>query len=274
MKKLKVQIFKSEEFGSIRTLTDKDGEPWFVGKDVATILGYANTKKAIIDHVDKEDKQVVQLADIQQGHETLPSNMVGSKVVIINESGLYSLILSSKLESAKRFKRWVTSEVLPQIRKTGGYIPTKDSQGRQLSDEEIMAKALQISQRTIEQQQSLIDRQQQTIEQQQPKALFYDCVAESDDTCSVAEMAKMIEANGCPMGQKRLFEWLRNNGYLCTRRGQFFNTPYQIWVERGLFRIETNVGYGVDGMEYVNHTTRVTGKGQAYLISQFISPNV
>ncbi len=265
MKKLKVQIFKSEEFGSIRTLTDKDGEPWFVGKDVATALGYSNTRDALAKHVDGEDKNTVAFYDGNKGN---PNQ------VIINESGVYSLVLNSKLPTAKRFKRWVTSEVLPQIRKTGGYIPTKDSQGRQLSDEEIMAKALQISQRTIEQQQSLIDQQQQTIEQQQPKALFYDCVAESDDTCSVAEMAKMIEANGCPMGQKRLFEWLRNNGYLCTRRGQFFNTPYQIWVERGLFRIETNVGYGVDGMEYVNHTTRVTGKGQAYLISQFISPNV
>ena len=247
-------------------MTDKKGDPWFVGKDVALALGYAKPENAVATHVCQEDKTSTLIQGSGSNYK--------SQAVIINESGLYSLILSSKLESAKRFKRWVTSEVLPQIRKTGGYIPTKDSQGRQLSDEEIMAKALQISQRTIEQQQSLIDQQQQTIEQQQPKALFYDCVAESDDTCSVAEMAKMIEANGCPMGQKRLFEWLRNNGYLCTRRGQFFNTPYQIWVERGLFRIETNVGYGVDGMEYVNHTTRVTGKGQAYLISQFISPNV
>ena len=264
--KSNIKIFKSDEFGSIRTMTDKKGEPWFVGKDVALALGYAKPENAVATHVCQEDKTSTLIQGSGSNYK--------SQAVIINESGLYSLILSSKLESAKRFKRWVTSEVLPQIRKTGGYIPTKDSQGRQLSDEEIMAKALQISQRTIEQQQSLIDRQQQTIEQQQSKALFYDCVAESDDTCSVAEMAKMIEANGCPMGQKRLFEWLRNNGYLCTRRGQFFNTPYQIWVERGLFRIETKVGYGVDGMEYVNHTTRVTGKGQAYLISQFISPNV
>ena len=265
MKKYIIKKFENPEIGSIRAMAI-NGEPWFVGKDVAKALGYAKPENAVATHVCQEDKTSTLIQGSGSNYK--------SQAVIINESGLYSLILSSKLESAKRFKRWVTSEVLPQIRKTGGYIPTKDSQGRQLSDEEIMAKALQISQRTIEQQQSLIDQQQQTIEQQQPKALFYDCVAESDDTCSVAEMAKMIESNGCPMGQKRLFEWLRNNGYLCTRRGQFFNTPYQIWVERGLFRIETNVGYGVDGMEYVNHTTRVTGKGQAYLISQFISPNV
>ena len=272
--KSNIQIFRSEEFGSIRTLTDKDGEPWFVGKDVAGILGYSNPTKAIRDRVFEEDKMLVQLAETQRGSKLDPPCAGKTNIMVINESGLYSLILSSKLESAKRFKRWVTSEVLPQIRRTGGYFPTHDNQGGQLSDEEIMAQALQISQRTIEQQQSLIDRQQQTIEQQQPKALFYDCVAVSDDTCSVAEMAKMIEANGYPMGQKRLFEWLRNNGYLCTRRGQFFNTPYQIWVERGLFRIETNVGYGTDGIEYVNHTTRITGRGQAYLLSQFFAPIV
>ena len=145
-----IQIFDNEEFGSIRTLTEKKGNTMFVGKDVATILGYANTKKAIIDHVDKEDKQVVQLVDIQQGHETLPSNMVGSKVVIINESGVYSLVLNSKLPTAKRFKRWVTSEVLPQIRKTGGYIPTKDMHtGEPLTESEIVHNAEQIMQRTI-----------------------------------------------------------------------------------------------------------------------------
>ena len=257
-----IQIFENAEFGAIRTLTGRDGEPWFVGKDVAVILGHTNTSKAIHDHVDNEDKMVVQLADVQDYNETLYSHMKGTKVLIINESGLYSLILSSKLPSAKRFKRWVTSEVLPQIRKTGGYVPTYDEEGRAMSDEEIMAHALQISQRTIEQQ-------QQTIEQQRPKALFHDCVAESEDTCSVAEMAKIIEANGYPMGQKRLFEWLRNNGYLCTRNGQFFNTPYQIWVERGLFRIETGVSRAPDGTEYVYHTTRITGKGQAHLLRRF-----
>ena len=247
-----IQIFENAEFGAIRTLTGKDGEPWFVGKDVATALGYSNSSDAILKHVDNEDRLESRIAISGQKR----------KVIFINESGLYSLILSSKLPSAKRFKRWVTSEVLPQIRKTGGYIPTYDEEGRAMSDEEIMAHALQISQRTIEQQ-------QQTIEQQRPKALFHDCVAESEDTCSVAEMAKMIEANGYPMGQKRLFEWLRNNGYLCTRNGQFFNTPYQMWVERGLFRIETGVSHAPDGTEYVYHTTRITGKGQAHLLGKF-----
>lgn len=140
MKNLKVQIFKNEEFGSIRTLTDKDGEPWFVGKDVASALGYSNSSDAILKHVAAEDRLESRIAISGQRR----------KVVFINESGLYSLILSSKLESAKRFKRWVTSEVLPQIRRTGGYIPTKDMHtGEPLTESEIVHNAEQIMQRTI-----------------------------------------------------------------------------------------------------------------------------
>lgn len=140
MKNLKVQIFKNEEFGSIRTLTDKDGEPWFAGKDVASALGYSNSSDAILKHVAAEDRLESRIAISGQRR----------KVVFINESGLYSLILSSKLESAKRFKRWVTSEVLPQIRKTGGYIPTKDKHtGEPLTESEIVHNAEQIMQRTI-----------------------------------------------------------------------------------------------------------------------------
>lgn len=140
MKKTYIQIFKSEEFGSIRTLTDKDGEPWFAGKDVASALGYSNSSDAILKHVAAEDRLESRIAISGQRR----------KVVFINESGLYSLILSSKLESAKRFKRWVTSEVLPQIRKTGGYIPTKDMHtGEPLTESEIVHNAEQIMQRTI-----------------------------------------------------------------------------------------------------------------------------
>lgn len=262
--------FNNPEFGSIRAFV-KDGEPWFVGKDVATALGYADKRSPIIDHVDNEDKMLVQLTEIQGGWQNATPPSDKTNIVVINESGLYSLIFSSKLPSAKKFKHWVTAEVLPAIRKTGGYIPTKDAEGNQMSDELIMARALQITQRTIEEQKKVIVQQQQTIMEQAPKAFFHDCVAESDDTCSVAEMAKMIEENGYPMGQKRLFEWLRNNHYLCVRPGSFYNTPYQEWIERGIFRIETTINFGPDGSEYVSHVTRVTGKGQAYFINIFIN---
>ena len=135
-----IQLFNHKMFGNIRTTTDEQGEPLFVGKDVAVALGYRNTRKALHDHVDKEDKGVTKRAT--PGGE--------QSMVMINESGLYSLMFTSKLPQAKAFKRWVTSEVLPQIRKTGGYISTKDASGHQLSDQEILELALQIQQKTID----------------------------------------------------------------------------------------------------------------------------
>lgn len=137
-----IQIFKHEQFGEIRTMVDKKGEPWFVGKDVAKMLGYKKSRNALMAHVDADDKKDALI----QGPLGGPQNMT-----IINESGLYSLILASKLPQAKAFKRWVTSEVLPQIRKTGGYIPTRDAQGRKLSEQEVVAVANRIAQRTVKQ---------------------------------------------------------------------------------------------------------------------------
>ena len=139
----KIQIFKNEQFGEIRTMVDEKGEPWFVGKDVARRLGYINHRKALRDHVDEEDRK--------DGVTIRDSIGRDQEATFINESGLYSLILASKLPQAKAFKRWVTSEVLPQIRKTGGYIPTRDAQGRQLSEQEVVAVANRIAQRTVKQ---------------------------------------------------------------------------------------------------------------------------
>ena len=141
--KTEIQIFKHEQFGEIRTMVDEKGEPWFVGKDVARRLGYINHRKALRDHVDEEDRK--------DGVTIRDSIGRDQEATFINESGLYSLILASKLPQAKAFKRWVTSEVLPQIRKTGGYIPTRDAQGRQLSEQEVVAVANRIAQRTVKQ---------------------------------------------------------------------------------------------------------------------------
>lgn len=134
-----IQIFKHEVFGEIRTMTDEKGDVFFVGKDVAKVLGYRDTSDALKKHVDTEDKLTRQIADSGQRRN----------VIFINESGLYSLVLSSKLPQAKAFKRWVTSEVLPQIRKTGGYIPTRDEKGKELTAEEVLARAHQIVGRTL-----------------------------------------------------------------------------------------------------------------------------
>ena len=171
---MEIQIFKHEKFGNIRTI-NKNGEPWFVGKDVAEVLGYADTRKAIRMHVDDDDK----------GGDILSTPGGRQQITIINESGLYSLILSSKLPQAKEFKRWVTNEVLPQIRKTGGYIPLNDCE----DTGEIMARALMIAQRTIEQKDAL-------LEMQKPKVRFAEAVTGSDDSILIGELAKLITQNG------------------------------------------------------------------------------
>jgi len=245
-----IQTFNNPEFGQMRTLTIQN-EPWFVGKDVAQVLGYAKTQNAIGTHVDSEDKKVAPIQGTPGGTQ---------EMTIINESGLYSLILSSKLPGAKKFKRWVTSEVLPAIRKNGGYI---NGQG-EMSDSEIMAKALVVAQRTI-------DNKNRLITEMQPKALFADSVAASSNTLLVGEMAKILRQNGVDMGEKRLFQWMRDNGYLIKRKGTDYNMPTQRSVEMGLFRIKETVVSHSDGHTSINKTPKITGKGQAYFVNLFLS---
>lgn len=246
-----LQIFKNADFGSIRAV-ERGGEPWFVGKDVAQALGYGVGKSlanAVANHVDDEDKGVTEMMT------------PGGKqpITIINESGLYSLVLSSKLPGAKKFKRWVTSEVLPALRKNGGYIAGQEN----MTDAEIMAKALLVAQRTIESKQA-------AIEEMTPKAVFADAVSASKSSILVGELAKMLRQNGVDMGEKRLFDWLRNNGYLVRRNGSDRNMPTQRSVDQGLFTIkETSITHS-DGHITISKTAKVTGKGQVYFINKFL----
>lgn len=239
---------------ALRTLIDENGEPWFVAKDVCDVLGYANASKAISDHVDSEDKL---------NNESLSS--LGQRGGwLVNESGLYSLVLSSKLPTAKEFKRWVTHEVLPQIRKTGGYIPTSEAD----DDMTILAKAVMIGQRTMEQQQRKIAAQQTRIVELEPKARFADAVAASDGTCLVGELAKMLRQNGMDIGQNRLFRLLQADGYL-GKSGSNRNVPTQRAMELGLFRIKETTVTHADGHTTVSRTPKVTGKGQRYFIDRY-----
>lgn len=239
---------------ALRTLTDENGEPWFVAKDVCDVLGYTNASKAISDHVDSEDKL---------NNESLSS--LGQRGGwLVNESGLYSLVLSSKLPTAKEFKRWVTHEVLPQIRKTGGYIPTSEAD----DDMTILAKAVMIGQRTMEQQQRKIAAQQTRIVELEPKARFADAVAASDGTCLVGELAKMLRQNGMDIGQNRLFRLLQADGYL-GKSGSNRNVPTQRAMELGLFRIKETTVTHADGHTTVSRTPKVTGKGQRYFIDRY-----
>lgn len=243
-----MKVFNNAEFGEIRTL-NRDGEPWFVGKDVATALGYKDSVNALKSHVSEEDKGGWRIAT-QYGER---------EAVIINESGLYSLILSSKLESAKRFKRWVTADVLPSIRKSGGYIAGQD----EMSDTELLAKALLVAQRQIEQRNA-------QIAEMQPKALFADAVAASHTSILIGELAKILKQNGVDIGQNRLFETLRQQGYLIRRNGTDYNSPTQRAMELGLFEVKESTVGNPDGSVRVTRTTKVTGKGQQYFINKFL----
>ena len=241
-----LQVFKNQEFGSVRSLVINN-EPWFVGKDVAESLGYTATEKAIRTHIDGDDKGVTEM-DTPGGKQ---------KVVIINESGLYSLVLSSKLPSAKKFKRWVTSEVLPALRKTGQY------QVKELSGSELMAKAL------IEAQSVLAAKDKQ-IEEMKPKVVFADAVATSHTSILVGELAKILKQNGIEMGQKRLFAWLREKGYLIKRQGTDYNMPTQKAMDLGLFEIKEGSYVNGSGVNITTKTPKVTGKGQQYFINKFL----
>ena len=249
-----LQIFDSPDFGQIRTI-QQNGEPWFVGKDVADILGYQNGSRDVNRHVDEDDRQ-----NYQNG--TFESNR---GLTIINESGLYSLILSSKMPKAKEFKRWVTREVIPAIRKTGGYIAGSEN----MTDAEIMAKAVLVAQSTIRQRDQRIKELESDVAAAKPKVLFADAVSASDSTILIGDLAKILKQNGHPIGQKRLFNWMREQGYLIKRAGADYNSPTQRAMEMGLFKIKETAISHSDGHVSVSKTTKVTGKGQQYFINKF-----
>lgn len=250
-----MNVFQHPEFGKVRVVVI-GGEPWLVGKDVAMALGYSDTFGALKKHVDDEDKQNCQ----NDSFET-PRGMI-----VINESGLYSLVLSSKLPGARKFKRWVTAEVLPTIRKHGGYIAGQES----MSDEELIARALLLAQSKIEERDRVIEEQGRQIEVMRPAQIFASAVAVSGNTVLVGELAKLLKQNGVAVGQNRLFGWLRQNGYLVRRKGTDYNMPTQRSMELGLFEIKETVIFHSDGHTTVSRTPKVTGKGQEYFINKFL----
>lgn len=248
-----LQIFDSPDFGQIRTI-QQNGEPWFVGKDVADILGYQNGSRDVNRHVDEDDRQ-----NYQNG--TFESNR---GLTIINESGLYSLILSSKMPKAKEFKRWVTSEVIPAIRKHGGYL-TPDKIEQALTDPDTIIKLAT----TLKEERAARQQAEANLQAAKPKVLFADAVSASDSTILIGDLAKILKQNGHPIGQKRLFCWMREQGYLIKRAGADYNSPTQRAMEMGLFKIKETAISHSDGHVSVSKTTKVTGKGQQYFINKF-----
>lgn len=245
-----IKIWENPELGELR-IVEMNGEPWMVGVDVAKALGYASPRNAIASHVDEEDKTSALIRGTGSNYKSM--------AILINESGLHSLVLSSKLPGAKRFRRWVTGEVLPSIRKDGGYIKTAPG----MTDADIMAKAILLAQKTIEGQKA-------QIAEMTPKALFADAVSASSTSILVGDLAKLIRQNGMDIGQNRLFDWLRNNGYLIRAKGMSWNMPTQRSMDMGLFEVkETSITHS-DGHISVNKTVKVTGKGQIYFVNKLI----
>lgn len=245
-----LQIFNNPEFGAIRTM-ETGGEPWFVGKDVANVLGYQNSSKAISDHVDEEDKL---------NNESLSS--LGQRGGwLINESGLYSLILSSKLPNAKKFKRWVTSEVLPSLRKHGLYAADE-----LLNNPDLMIQAMEALKAERAKNKVLAEKTRQDA----PKVLFADSVTASHTSILVSDLAKLLRQNSVEIGGNRLFDWMRQNGYLVKRKGSDYNMPTQKSMEMGLFEVKETAITHSDGHTSVSRTPKVTGKGQVYFINKFL----
>lgn len=243
---------------SLRTLTDKAGEPWFVAKDVCDILGMSNPSMAVTA-LDKDE-----VAQIDPKDYLGSENRSNQAVNIVSEPGLYKLIMRSRKPEAKEFQRWVTHEVLPSIRKTGGYIPTSESD----SDEDIMARAVLVAQKTIERKNQQLQAKDAQIKVLEPKARFADAVAASDGTCLVGELAKMLRQNGMDIGQNRLFRLLQADGYL-GKSGSNRNVPTQRAMDLGLFRIKETTVTHADGHTTVSRTPKVTGKGQRYFIDRY-----
>lgn len=247
-----IKTFNNPEFGEVR-VTMIDDEPWFVGKDVARILGYSRTADAIKAHVDNDDKLTRCFTDSGQSRQ----------MYVIDESGLYSLILSSKLPSAKKFKHWVTSEVLPAIRKHGAYM-TDEKAYDVTHNSDGLANLLQQAAEQLRQKDIEIERMR-------PKEIFSDAITASNTSILIGDLAKILKGNGIDIGQKRLFVWMRDHGYLIKGKRSDRNMPTQKAMNLGLFEIKESSYISGDGVNHITKTPKVTGKGQKYFINIFLN---
>lgn len=250
-----LQLFSSERFGRLRA-TQIDCDVWFAATDVAKALGYRDANQ-ITRALDDDEKRWSEGTLSECTHSHLG-------IRLINESGLYRVLMRSQRPEAIPFQRWLAHEVVPEIRRNGGYIATSQDD----SDADIMARALLIAQKTIDRKNELIALHEATIEDMKPKALFADAVADSDGTCLIGELAKMMCQNGLEIGQNRLFKLLQRDGYL-GKSGSNRNVPTQRSMDMKLFRIKETAVTHSDGRVTINRTPKVTGKGQAYFIGRY-----
>lgn len=251
---MNLQIFNNAEFGKIRTVKKND-VVYFAGSDVAKALGYAIPHKAVQTHC----KGVLKW--------NIPTDSGNQDVLFITEGDVYRLIMKSKLPSAERFESWVMDEVLPSIRKNGGYIAGQET----MTDDELLAKARMVANNKIAERDRIIEHQKAKIEYDRPKTIFADAVATSNTSILVGDLAKIICQNGVQIGAKRLFSWLRDNGYLIKRKGADWNMPTQKSMEMGLFEIKESTHINGSGSNVTTKTPKATGKAQIYFVNKFLS---
>lgn len=261
--KNEIRVFVNDLFGSVRILTQNDGNVLFCGKDVAVALGYSNANDAISRHcryIVKHD-----IPHPQSVNKTI-------EMLFINEGDMYRLITHSKLPDAEKFEKWVFDEVLPSVRKHGAYMTDQVLEKALLSPDYLIQLATQLKKEQEQRRQleSTVSEQQQKIEDDKPKVLFAEAVNASKSSILIGELAKILKQNGMDIGQNRLFKWLRESGYLIRRKGESYNMPTQSSLENGLFEIKESTGINPDGSIRVNKTTKVTGKGQLYFINKFL----
>lgn len=257
-----LQVFNSEEFGKIRT-TEIDGKIYFSASDIAKALGYSNPRDAVLRHCRGVVKRDGVSSTTNQYGKTTKQPVTMS---FIPEGDVYRLIVHSKLPSAEKFEHWVFDTVLPSIRKNGGYISGQET----LSDAELMAKAVLVAQRTIDEKNRVIEQQRQKIEADRPKTIFADAVSTSKSSILIGDLAKLICQNGYQIGQKRLFQWMRDNGYLIKRKGAEWNMPTQKSMEMGLFEIKESTHINGNGCNVITRTPKATGKAQIYFVNKFL----
>ncbi len=237
-----IQVFNNEEFGEVRTVMVSD-EPWFVAVDVCKALELSNPTVAV-SRLDEDERAKFNLGRQGEG-------------IIVNEAGLYSLILGSRKPEAKVFKRWITHDVIPAIRKTGGYIQGEES----MSDDDLIARALVMAQKKIELREQQLKENDAQLKLQKPKVDFADHVTDSDNAIDMGTFAKYAQKQGITMGRNTLFKWLRDQGVLMDN-----NVPYQRYLNAGWFRVIENI-YNTGSGQYTTHKTLVTGRGQVALIN-------
>lgn len=249
-----IQIFTNDRFGEVRVI-EVNGEPVFCLADVCSALGITNHRNVRARLDDDDVRQMDATDNLGRKQQT----------TFVTESGMYDVALRSDAPTAKPFRKWVTSEVLPTIRKHGGYL-TPQKVEEALLDPDVL---IQLATNLKEERAKRIEAEN-TVKQQQPKVLFADAVATSERSCLVAELAKILQQNGVNIGQNRLFGWLRDNGYLCSK-GEYYNQPTQRAMELGLFEVKKTAINKPDGSVLVSCTTKITGKGQVYFVNKFLN---